>query len=334
MKLPKVSIIIPTLNSAKVLSSCLRSIARQNYPKSQIKIIIADGNSTDNTLKIAKKYNCHIINNPLKTGEAGKAIALKQATGRFVVLIDSDNILPDKFWLKQMIKPLLSHSRAIGSEPWAFTYRPRAGFIERYSALIGANDPYTFVSGISDRLNHLDGRWTHLPIKQTDYKNYLLLKLDPQQNLPTIGANGTVFKTSFLQKQKIGNYLFDIDILASVKKPFFFIKTKNSIVHTFCEASIKKFVTKQRRRLIDYYHYLPHRHYPWQQNQIKNNLKFIFHTIFLSPFFVLYGFCKKPDPAWFFHPLACWLTFYLYAYITLKQRLGLLKSLNRNQWQQ
>ncbi len=330
----KVSIIIPTLNSEKVLSSCLQSIARQDYPKSKIEIIIVDGGSTDNTLKIAQKYNCHIINNPLKTGEAGKAIGLKNATGCFFALIDSDNILPSIFWLKQMIQPLLDQPQAIGSEPLSFTYRSQAGFIERYSALIGANDPYAFVSGISDRLNHLDGRWTHLPINQTDYKNYLLLNLDPQQILPTIGANGTVFKASFLKKQATKDYFFDIDILSQLQKPFLFVKTKNSIIHTFCESSVKKFVNKQRRRLIDYYHYLPHRHYRWQQNQTKNNFNFIFHTVFISPILALIGFIKKPDPAWFFHPLACWLTLYLYSYIALKHRLGLLKSLNRSTWQQ
>lgn len=330
----KVSVIIPTLNSARVLDACLQSIAKQRYPQSKIEIIIADGGSTDNTLKIAKKYNCHIINNSLKTGEAGKAIGLKNVTGRFVAFIDSDNILPNIYWLKQMIQPLLDQPQAIGSEPLSFTYRSQAGFIERYSALIGANDPYAFVSGISDRLNHLDGRWTHLPIKQTDYKNYLLLNLDPQQILPTIGANGIVFKTNFLKKHQHGNFLFDIDILSQLPKPFLFVKTKNSIIHTFCEASIKKFVNKQGRRLIDFYHYLPHRRYRWQQNQTKNNLKFIFHTIFLSPFFALAGFIKKPDPAWFFHPLACWLTLYLYGYITLKHHFGLLKSLNRSTWQQ
>ncbi len=44
-----------------------------------MEIIVADGGSSDGTLKIARKYESQIVNNPLKTGEAGKAIGLKEA---------------------------------------------------------------------------------------------------------------------------------------------------------------------------------------------------------------------------------------------------------------
>jgi uncharacterized membrane protein YczE len=46
------------------------------------------------------------------------------------------------------------------------------------------------------------------------------------------------------------------------------------------------------------------------------------------------GFIHTPDPAWFFHPFACFITLFIYSTSTLKQKLGLLKGLDRNQWQQ
>lgn len=49
------SVGIITLNSGKTLKRCLNSI------KDLDEIIVCDGNSTDNTIKIAKKYGCKII---------------------------------------------------------------------------------------------------------------------------------------------------------------------------------------------------------------------------------------------------------------------------------
>ncbi len=41
----------------------------------------------------------------LKTGEAGKAVGMKQARGEIIALIDSDNILPSRDWLSFMVEP-------------------------------------------------------------------------------------------------------------------------------------------------------------------------------------------------------------------------------------
>lgn len=130
-----VDIIIPTLNASKVLDTCLKSITKQNYPKNKVNILIIDGGSSDTTLSIAKKYNCKIIYNPLKTAESGKALGLNKSKSNFVALIDSDNILPDKTWLSKMLLPF-KDKKIICSEPLSFTYRPKAGYIERYSSLL------------------------------------------------------------------------------------------------------------------------------------------------------------------------------------------------------
>ena len=158
----KISIVIPTLNCAIILKKCLLSIKKQSYKNYEI--IIADGGSTDKTLTLAKKYHCHIIKNSLKTAEAGKAVGVKAAKGEYVALIDSDNILPNKYWLSQMLLPF-EDANIIGSEPIAFTYRKNAGFIERYSALLGANDPYAYFSGNYDRYSYLSNKWTNIKIK-------------------------------------------------------------------------------------------------------------------------------------------------------------------------
>ena len=114
-----------------------------------------------------------------------------------------------------------------------------------------------------------------------------------------------------------------------------FAKVKEGIIHTFCESSISKFIKKQQRRVTDYYTYKAHRQYQWSRANNKI-IPFTLYSILIFPslFDAIRGFIKKPDPAWFFHPLACFVTVIVYATTTIKHKLGLLKSLDRNQWRQ
>jgi len=313
------------------LSKCLKSIIKQDF--SSYQILIVDGGSTDNTLKIAHKFHCQIINNPLKTAEAAKALGLKKSQSEFIALIDSDNILPSPDWLTKMMLPF-KDPKIIGSEPISFTYRKNSGFIERYSALLGANDPYAFFNGNYDRFSYLSQKWTNLKLTTIDKHEYLKISIDDNRNIPTIGANGTIFKKDFIIKFFKGDYLFDIDILAMAPKPLYFAKVKVGIIHTFCESSLSKFIKKQQRRLADYYNFQQFRQYQWSSS--NHILSFSLYSLLILPtlFDSFRGFFRKPDPAWFFHPLACWLTWWIYFTVTLKYKLHLLKSVNRLEWRQ
>lgn len=336
--LPSISVLIPTLNAASVLGKCLKSIVEQDYPKEKLEIIIADGGSTDKTLEIAKKYGAKIYKNPLKTGEAGKAVALKKAKNELVALIDSDNILPDKNWFKEMVEPF-SSPEIIGSEPWEFSYRKQDGFIDRYCALLGMNDPLCLFLGNYDKKSVLTGKWTELPVKEEDKRNWLKVTLKPGA-IPTIGANGTILRRKVLvDSGLVENYLFDIDIIAQLatKKPVKFAKIKTGIIHLYCGSDIGKFIRKQKRRIRDYLYYqkIGARKYPWQQQNKLGLLKFIFACITVIPLIyqTLKGFLKKPDSAWFFHPLACWLTLYAYATGKIRGIFG-VKEMDRQDWGQ
>lgn len=337
-KLPSISILIATLNSASVLEGCLKSIVNQDYPKEKIEIIIADGGSTDKTLKIAKEYGAKIYKNPLKTGEAGKAVALRQAQGELVALIDSDNVLPDKNWFRRMVEPF-SDPEIIGSEPWEFTYRKEDGFIDRYCALLGMNDPLCLFLGNYDKKSVLTGKWTGLLVEQEDKGNWLKITLKPP-NIPTIGANGTVLRRKVLvDSGMVGNYLFDIDIIAQLatKKPVKFAKVKTGMIHLYCGSDIKKFIRKQKRRIRDYLYYqkIGARKYPWQEQNRMGLLKFILSCITILPlvYQAIRGYLKKPDSAWLFHPIACWITLGVYSLGKIKGTFS-VREMSRKKWQQ
>lgn len=335
----KVSFLIATLNSAKILDECLLSIASQNYPKDLIEIIVADGGSTDATLEIAKKYGAKIVQNPLKTGEAGKMVALKHATGDLIALVDSDNILSDSAWLSRMTTPLEVHQDAVGSEPLSYTLRPQDGFIARYCALIGMNDPLNLFIGNYDRTCLITNKWTEVRHTEVDKGDYLYLHLF-KDSLPTVGANGTIFRANFLKENVHGDYLFDIDILARYARKHTeipFIKVKTGIVHTFCESDILKFARKQRRRIKDYLYHKSKNSREFKMDTVsKAGLgKFILYTLTVIPLLyqTLLGYSRKADSAWFFHPLACWITLWEYGSSTILSKFK-NSELDRSKWAQ
>ena len=89
----RVSIIIPTINSAKTLCRCLESVRHQRY--NNIEIIVVDAYSSDCTIEIASKFNAKIY---LAAGEraSAKNYGISKSTGDFLFFIDSDMILqPD-----------------------------------------------------------------------------------------------------------------------------------------------------------------------------------------------------------------------------------------------
>ena len=316
-ELPSISVVIPTLNASRVLESCLSSIAEQDYPKGLIEIIVADGGSVDGTVAIAEKYGAKVFPNPLKTGEAGKAVAIKQAKNELIALIDSDNILPQKDWFLRMVEPF-ADSEIIGAEPIEYTWRKEDGFITRYCALIGMNDPLCLFLGNYDRYSWLTDRWTGLQVDSHDRNGWLKVTFIDAV-LPTIGANGTIFRGRVLEELGGGQRFFDIDILPRAIKSWgkaSIAKVKVGIVHLYCGSSLKMFTKKQDRRISDFVfnQNTGGRAYEWHKQNKKGLIKFVIYSITFFPPLLqsLRGYLRKPDRAWFFHPLACFLTLFVY----------------------
>ena len=93
-----VSIIIPVYNTGKYLKECLDSVLNQDI-KCSVEIIIVDDGSTDNSYEIIKGYrkydNVIIIKQDNRGFSGARNRGLDEATGKYIMFMDSDDILND-----------------------------------------------------------------------------------------------------------------------------------------------------------------------------------------------------------------------------------------------
>ncbi len=94
-KKPHISVIIPALNEGAYLEDTLESVARQNY--GDFEIIVVDGFSNDNTMKIAGKYTKKIIRCRKKGPAHAKNAGAAAAGGDILVFLDADTEIPEDF---------------------------------------------------------------------------------------------------------------------------------------------------------------------------------------------------------------------------------------------
>jgi glycosyltransferase involved in cell wall biosynthesis len=338
-KQPRVSFVIPTLNSAKTLEACLAAIVSQRFPRDEYEIVLADAGSSDGTVEIARRMGVDaVVDNPLKTGEAGKAAGIKASRGELIALVDSDNILPDDGWLAQMVEPFRD-ADIVAAEPLLYTARKGDPALTRYFALLGMNDPLCLFTGNYDRQCAVTGRWTGLDVHQQDLGGFLKLMLT-EEALPTIGANGFVFRRSLLSHVSWDPYFFDIDVMHQAVRAGFrhVAKVKTGIVHLYC-SRLEEFARKQRRRIRDFLFFAQEkqRTYPWDRQKRAGIALFALATATVLPVALqaAVGFCRKPDRAWLYHVPVCWITLWTYGVGTLRKLLGLKQApVARDGWQQ
>lgn len=334
----KVSFVVPTFNSARTLPECLRAIREQTYPADRMEIVIADAGSSDATLSIAQEFRCdRIVGNELRTGEAGKSAGIRAATGEIIALVDSDNILDSPDWLRKMLTPF-DDPEIVATEPLWYTRRDGDPPLTRYFAMLGMNDPLCLFLGNYDRQSLVTGRWTDLQVPVQELPSYLKLDLDPG-NLPTIGANGFVFRRSLLDSVKWEPYFFDIDVVQQAVQAGFpyLAKVKCGIVHLYCE-SLKDFTRKQDRRIRDFLFFSQQRQrsYPWNHQRRLGIVCFVIDTLLIVPLLIqmIRGWLRKKDSAWLFHLPVCWITLWVYGVTTVKKMLRIQpKPKSRTHWQ-
>ena len=98
-----ISIIIPVFNVERYLATCLDSIVQQNAI--DIEVILANDGSNDNSGYIANRYTqqydfIKVIQQSNQGVSAARNRAIQEATGKYLVFLDSDDVLYKSFFQK------------------------------------------------------------------------------------------------------------------------------------------------------------------------------------------------------------------------------------------
>lgn len=88
----RISILIPSYNSAKTIRESIESALDQEYPFKEI--VVVDDGSKDDTVKIAQEYSdVRVIANPENSGiGVNLAIAMQQSTAPYVIYLCGDDL--------------------------------------------------------------------------------------------------------------------------------------------------------------------------------------------------------------------------------------------------
>jgi glycosyltransferase involved in cell wall biosynthesis len=114
---PTITITVPVHNEEHRLPQLLGSIAKQNYPQSNIEVLVVDGGSTDRSLQKCSSFACTVLHNPSRDPEVGKTIGCSHASGDLHMYMDADMEWSDDESLSNLVRPWQQNGGLAGSFP-------------------------------------------------------------------------------------------------------------------------------------------------------------------------------------------------------------------------
>ena len=294
---PRVSIIMPTLNADAVLENCLASVARQTYPRQQIEIILADAHSTDRTREIAKKYGVLVLDDDGKNMEEGKRLALRQATGEFIVFVDADNEITHDDYLALAVAGLRANPQALGVESYYLPSPKMSSFCAYLTALLHISDPVCWLMSANPQLVARAGeveRWR---------------LADGTFSYP-LGANGFVYRRADLQSVQANEKFQDTHVALFLMKngKREWVRIRGRGVHHYYIQTLWKFVQKRRRATVHFLRVQEEMPVNWMREKppVPLWLAAVYCVTFIGPaLHTLRGILRDRDARWLWHLPAC-----------------------------
>lgn len=228
---PKISFVIPTLNSETKLPICLESIRTQQYPSDFVEIVVVDGGSTDRTVALAQQYGAKVIPNPARYQEPGKTLGFNASTGDYVFFVDSDNELAQATWAGDMVLPFVDN-KTVECVFASCGFGKHMSNVNRYIAAFA--DPFSFFvfrgANVTVRTETTFRNYYRV-ISET--KKYLVFEMNIKYFPVLALTQGTGLKRSFIRKKECQNddILPCLNIIESGGR-FAFVKSAMTFHHS------------------------------------------------------------------------------------------------------
>lgn len=143
-----VSVVIPAYNEEKYLAKTLGSLQNQVHPDFDYEVIVANGQSTDRTVEIAKQYGARVINVPKVNPATARQKGVETAQGEIIACIDADTLVPPNH-LQMLVREFSQDPTAVGL----------TGIIEGWGGSPWQNFIYKWANTFFCKLNFLLGRY-------------------------------------------------------------------------------------------------------------------------------------------------------------------------------
>ena len=102
--MPKVCIIIPTINEAETIGSVIDEIPRQALEQGgyHVEVMVIDGGSTDGTIQIAEEKGARVVVEPRRGKGRGMRTALDMTQADFMFMLDGDYTYPPSYIVEML----------------------------------------------------------------------------------------------------------------------------------------------------------------------------------------------------------------------------------------
>jgi glycosyltransferase involved in cell wall biosynthesis len=291
--LPRISVIMPTLNAGALLENSLASIRRQDYPQEKIEIILADAHSKDDTRDIAKKHGAVVLDDNGKNMEEGKRLALRHATGELIAFVDADNEITHPDYFRLAVKALKDNPQALGVESYYLRSPRMSSFCAYITHRLHISDPICWLMSTNPRLVARDGeteRWT-LPDNSCAYP---------------LGANGFFFRRADLESVHASEKFQDTHVALFLMKQGRreWLRVRGRGVHHYYIQSLWRFVQKRRRATVHFLQVQEAMPVNWMKEKppVPLWLAAAYCVTFVGPFWhTLRGIVRDGDLRWLWH---------------------------------
>jgi len=98
-----VTVVVPVRNRELTIQPLLDSLQKLDYDTNKVEVIVVDGNSTDKTQEIVKKYPVKLVVEKRKGLNLARNTGIKCAKGEIVAFTDSDCIVPPN-WITKIVE--------------------------------------------------------------------------------------------------------------------------------------------------------------------------------------------------------------------------------------